>query len=176
MQFGEKIIFPCYILKLFIQVTVVYVSMIVNEAVFHNSYFSFTYECSVSINPPPQGWLLPFDVSCVYSSFRLYEKLKYINLSLLCFALLLILYAIVWCITRHVEALGSKDVAQFAFESGLRPTDYVEKRFWSSPLKPFIKNLFKPNKNDMDFLIMRLFRADPGHGYVFKDIQVFSCK
>ena len=167
IQFDQIIIFHCYIIKLFIQVTVVIASMIVNEAVFQNSYFSFTYECSVSINPPPQGWLLPFDVSCVYSSFRLYEKLKYINLSLLCFALLLILYAIVWCITRHVEALGSKDVAQFAFESGLRPTDYVEKRFWSSPLKPFIKN-------DMDFLIMRLFRADPGHGYVFKDIQVFS--
>ncbi|CAI8039203.1 hypothetical protein GBAR_LOCUS21788 [Geodia barretti] len=161
MQFGEKIIFPCYILKLIMQVTVVFASMIVNEAVFQNSYFSFTYECSVSINPPPQGWLLPFDVSCVYSSFRLYEKLKYINLSLLFFALLLILYAIFWCMTRHVEALGSKDVAQFAFESGLRPTDYVEERFWS---------------NDMDFLIMRLFRADPGHGYVFKDIQVFSYK
>jgi hypothetical protein len=106
-------------------------------------------------------------ISCVYSSFRLYEQLKYINLSLLFFALVLIGYAICWCKTRHVEALGSKDVAQFAFLSGLRPTDYVEERFRSNPFEPNIKN-------DMDFLIMRLFRADPGHGYVFKNIQVFS--
>ena len=167
IQFDEKIIFHFYILKLIIQVAVVIASTIVNEAVFQNSYFSFTYECSVSINPPPQGWLLPFDVSCVYSSFRLYEQLKYINLSLLFFALVLIGYAICWCKTRHVEALGSKDVAQFAFLSGLRPTDYFEERFRSNPFEPNIKN-------DMDFLIMRLFRADPGHGYVFKDIQVFS--
>ena len=36
---------------------------------------------------------------------------------------------------------------------------------WFSPFDPRIKN-------DLDFLIMHLFRADSGHGKVFKDIQV----
>ena len=164
-QFHKTSIFILYIAKLLFQFTIVTASMTVNEVVFQNDYFSFTYQCPVSIDPPPQGWLFPFYVSCLYSSFRLYEKLKYINLSLLFFALVLIGYGVFWCLTRHVEALGSKDVATFAFYSGLRPTDYVEQRFWFSPFDPRIKN-------DLDFLIMHLFRADSGHGKVFKDIQV----
>ena len=92
--------------------------------------------------------------------------MKYINLSLLIIALFLIGYGLFWCLARHVEALGSENVARFAFYSALQPTDYVEERFWSSLFNHHIKN-------DLDFLIMRLFRADLGHGKVFKDIQVY---
>ena len=142
-QFHKKSIFIFYIAKLIFQFTIVTVSMIVSEVVFQNDYFSFAYQCSVSIDPPPQGWVFPFYVSCLYSSFRLYEKLKYINLSLLIIALFKIGYGLFWCLARHVEALGSENVARFAFYSALQPTDYVEERFWSSLFNHHIKGKAK---------------------------------
>ena len=165
-HFDTRYIFIFYVVKLLIQIVVVIASVIINEALFQNKYFNFTFECSVSIDPPPQGWILPFNVSCVYSSFRLFVRLKYVNLILLFLALCILIWGIVWCFIRHVQK--SKDVALFVFCSGLRPSDYPEENFYqcNCSFKPHIK------KKDLDFLILKLFRADSGRGLVFKDIQV----
>ena len=69
------------------------------------------------------------------------------------------------CAKRHVNVLGFKDAALFAFSSCLPPDEYVNEPFYKSPLLPGIRN-------DLDFLVMRLFCADSGYGRIFKDIQV----
>ena len=163
-HFVKSYIFLMYVGKLLSQLCTVIVSMTISEAYFQNEYFSFTFECSVSIDQPPQGRISPIIVSCVYSSFRLFVLLKNLNIFLLSIALISLICGIVWCFIRHSEELGSKDVALFAFSSGLRPSDYPEE---------YIHNPFNPRiRNDLDFLVLKLFRADSSHGFVFKDIQV----
>ena len=161
-------IFVFYVLKLCAQLILVVIAIIINVAVFHEKYFDFSFDCPEILNPPPNGWWLPVRVSCVFSSFRLHKQLRGINIFLLCFAFFIILYGLLWCAKRHINALGFKDAALFAFSSCLRPTEYVDERFFHSRYSPFSPQL----KNDLDFLLMRLFRADSGHGLVFKDIQV----
>lgn len=161
-------IFMFYILKLCAQLVVVTIALIVNGAVFQDRYFNFSFDCPENLNPPPNGWCWSIKVSCVFSSFRLHRQLRGINLFLLCLAFVVIVYGLWWCAKRHVNALGFEDAALFAFSSCLRPNEYVEEKFFHDRYSPFNPRI----KNDLDFLLMRLFRADSGHGLVFKDIQV----
>ena len=163
-------IFFFYVLKLSAQLAVVVIAIIVNVTFFHEEYFNFAFDCPETLNPPPKGWWLPIRVSCVFSSFRLHKQLRAINIFLLCLGFFVILYGLWWCFKRHVNALGFKDAALFAFSSCLRPTEYVEERFFHSRKSPFNPRV----RNDLDFLLLRLFRADSGHGLVFKDIQVLQ--
>ena len=160
-------IFSLYIVKLLIQLLVVLVALIINGAVFQQKYFAFIFDCPEDFDPanPPKGWWLPFDVSCVFSSFRLHLQLQNINYFLLVLALGPIVYRLVWCGKRHVNALGYQEIAKFAFSSCLSSDEYVNEHFFKSLLKPGICN-------DLDFLLLRLFRADAGQGQVFKNIQV----
>ena len=160
-------IFSLYIVKLVVQLVVVLVALIINGAVFQQKYFSFTFDCPEDFDPanPPKGWWLPFEVSCVFSSFRLHLRLQNVNYFLLVLAFGAIVYGLLWCGKRHVNALGYQEVAKFAFTSCLSSDEYVNEHFFKNLLKPGIRN-------DLDFLLLRLFRADAGHGRVFKDIQV----
>ena len=160
-------IFSFYIAKLLVQLLVVLISLTINASVFQQKHFSFSFDCPEELDPtsPPKGWWLPFQVSCVFSSFRLHLRLQNVNYFLLSLALGAILYGLAWCAKRHVNALGFQETALFSFSSCLRPEEYVHEYIFKQPLKPGIRN-------DLDFLLMRLFRADSGHGLVFKDIQV----
>ena len=164
-KFGS--IFSFYIAKLTLQLLVVLISLTINAALFQQMHFEFTFDCPKNFDAasPPKGWWLPFKVSCVFSSFRLHLRLQNVNYLLLLLALGAIFYGLMWCAKRHVNALGFKDAALFAFSSCLLPDDYVNEPFYKSPLSPGIRN-------DLDFLVMRLFRADSGYGRIFKDIQV----
>lgn len=64
--------------------------------------------------------------------------------------------------------------------------DEPEKRHWTKVMKycalwpakhyphPHLKHMLTPRiKNDLDFLVLMLFRADTAHGLIFKSIQVF---
>ena len=163
-------IFSFYIAKLVVQLLVVLISLIINAALFQQNQFEFTFDCPKKFDPalPPKGWWLPFQVSCVFSSFRLHLRLQNVNYILLILAFGAICYGLLWCAKRHVNALGFRETALFAFSSGLRPDEYVNEPFYKSPFSPRISN-------DLDFLLMRLFRADSGYGLVFKDIQVYTC-
>ena len=160
-------IFSFYIAKLLLQLLVVILSILMNAALFQEHYFDFSFDCPYKFDStsPPKGWWLSFQVTCVFSSFRLHLRLQNVNYILLVLALGAIVYGLIWCAKRHVNALGYQETALFAFSSCLRPEEYVHESIWKSPLNPRICN-------DLDFLLMRLFRADSGHGYVFKDIQV----
>ena len=158
-----------YIVKLSIQLFVVVGAIIINAALFQDKYFEFVFECPDNLDPLPKGWWWPeLQVTCVFSSFRLHKQLRLVNFFLLCLAFFVILFGLAWCARRHVNALGYKDIALFAFGSCLRPSEYVEENFLRGLRAPFAPRI----KNDLDFLLMRLFRADSGHGVVFRDIQV----
>ena len=160
-------IFSLYIVKLLVQLLVVLVALIINSTVFQQKHFAFTFDCPEDFDPtnPPKGWWLPFEVSCVFSSFRLHLRLQNVNYFLLVLAFGAIMYGLLWCGKRHINALGYQEVAKFAFSSCLSPEEYVNEFFLKRLLQPGICN-------DLDFLLLRLFRADAGHGRVFKDIQV----
>ena len=162
-------IFPFYKGKIALQLAVAAVSIIVNISVFPRSDFSFIFECPEDFNSgsPPEGWLLPVSVYCVYASFRVFINLQYADYVLLVIAIGTAAYGLFWCFRRHINALGYQEAARFAFASGLKADEYVfaYESFWKSPFSPRIQG-------DLDFLLMRLFRADTGHGQVFRDILV----
>ena len=160
-------IFTFYIAKLVLQLLVVLLSLVINAFVFQTEHFNFSFDCPRQLDPPPKGWWLPFQVTCTFTSFRLHQQLQRVNYFLLSLGFIVIVYGLVWCAKRHVNALGFKEAALFSFSSSLHPDHYVNEPFYKSPLEPGIRN-------DLDFLLMRLFRADSGHGRVFKDIQVFT--
>lgn len=166
-------IFCLYIAKLFVQLFVIAVSISINITVFPESDFAFSFPCPRDYNesaPPPFGWLLPFSVSCSYPSFRVLSKLQIVDYILLLLALGASVFGLLWCFKRHSSSLGYKLVAEFAFTSCLPPEEYVNESIWRKP-----KHFFTPRIScDLDFLVMRLFRADSGHGRVFKDIQVIK--
>ena len=164
-------IFSLYIGKLILQLVLAIIFIVVNSAIFPQSAFAFVFECPENFNSTnlPDGWLLPFPVHCVYTSFRVYEKLLIANYFLLVAAIAVTVYGLFWCFRRHTNALGYKDAALFAFTSCLKANEYVYEPFWSRGFKA----LFSPGiQNDLDFILMRLYRADSGHGQVFKEIQV----
>ena len=163
-QWRIRSIFYLYVGKLFIQLIVIIIAIIINGAVFQEKYFAFSFKCPRNFKAasPPEGWWLPYQVVCVFASFRLHRTIQAVNYLLLALAFITVVYAIVWCFTRHAIALGYKEIALFTFSSCLRPEEYV-----------IPQNIFKPKIcNDLDFLLMRLFQADSGYGNVFKDIQV----
>ena len=150
----------------------------------------------------PDGWPLNVTVPCVYTTLRILEISRIADFILTCLAAILILYGLFWCVIRHTEQLGCQQIAKFAFQSCLKPEvfsfppvirfsgrkylkllqeDYemngcIKYMLWllTHRVHSFsVSNCFTPRiLNDLDFLLMRLFRADASHGKVFKNIQV----
>ena len=163
-------IFTLYISKLGAQLVIILTAIFVNIGVFQRSGFQFTFDCPSNFNASErhiQGWSLPTSLECVYPSFRVVSNIQIVNYLLLICALAITLYGLFWSVKRHSSSLGYKSVARFAFASCLSPNEYLSCSFWKRPFSPRIMN-------DLDFLLMRLFRADSGHGRVFKDIQVYK--
>ena len=121
-------IFSFYIAKLFLQLLVVLTAIVINLTIFQSEHFDFSFYCPKHLNAtsPPNGWWLPFQVTCVFSSFRLHLQLQRVNYFLLSLAFVAISYGLFWCAKRHVNALGFQEAALFAFSSCLRSSEYVE--------------------------------------------------
>lgn len=164
-------LFSLYIGKLLTQLMLIIASIVINATLFPESDFKHTFPCPRNFNEstvPPFGWSLPVAVVCSYPSFRILSKLLIVDYILLIVGFFSALYGLMWCVKRHPSSLGYKRVAEFAFSACLPPDEYVAERVWRNPMKFFTPRIC----NDLDFLVMRLFRADSGHGRVFRDIQV----
>ena len=190
----QKWIFRSYVGKLVLQALVCIGSIIFSGAFFLN--FSFSFECpeDVSLDSLPEHWPVNSSLPCVYTSLRLLSLVRFADYLLLFFAIGLILFGLAWCFIRHTNELGYATIAKFAFQSCLTPQNFVfpkaiswnfggqgrcarqetsQKRKRKCPTCCNLGHLFKPRiRDDLDFLLMRLFRADSSHGRVFKDIQV----
>lgn len=201
LEFGgkRKQIFHWYIFKHVLQLAICIGSVVVSWRLFFN--FSFNFHCPMefSHNQIPQGWPLNLTIPCVYTSLRVLGLVRYADYILIGIALVLVLIGLGWCVIRHTKELGHEEIAKFVFESCLPPQNYVFPKFYkiqtqmnkdmcwhcSFPLSLILSRhkgciwcsshvmLFTPRiQNDLDFLLLRLFRADPSHGRVFKGIQV----
>ena len=138
--------------------------------------------CTINVDCGfPYGWPLAYAVTCVYTPLRLLGVLRYVDIGLVSLAGLVLTYGFIWCFLRHSAELGANKIALFSFTSCLAPQYYVFRSPWKHfpfNMKKFVKNFrgnFSPRvQSDLDFLILKLFRADSGHGQVFKDIQIYK--
>ena len=213
-------IFRLYKLKLCGQLMLSLIVLLFNALYFKTEDFNSTFLCpkdTTAFSTPI--WPLGNQVTCVYNSLTLLLFLRNTALGLVSASVLVILFGLVWCFSRHTTELGAKDIAAFCDLSCLPPEEYPypslrkvlkkiiscgkEERllgyhrrnsqretddaaeeseggtikcspcfmgFWNG-----IKDAFFPRiSNDLDFLLMRLFYADSGHGQVFKDIQIYK--
>ena len=145
-------------------------------------------------------WPLDQQLRCVYNSFRLLNFLHSTVYGLLSLMIVVLVIGLIWSgLSRHANELGAEAVADFCFHSCLDPEAFSFSS-WKTILKELIMcsgtkkwncklfctkflnhfsawldtfECFNPRiKNDLDFLLMRLFKADSGHGQVFRDIQI----
>ena len=150
----------------------------------------------------PDEWPLNITVPCVYTTLRILGVVRYADFALTGGATILALYGIIWCFIRHKD-LGYREAAEFAFQSGLKPETYAPppifhlkgNRFYGILRENYemkwvkgiiwlftrqkvllrLKHCWAPRiKNNLDLLVLLLFKADAGRGKVFKDIQVCS--
>ena len=150
----------------------------------------------------PDEWPLNTTVPCVYTSLRILSIVRIADFILTGLAMAMIMYGLAWCVVRHTEQLGYKRVAKFTFQSGLKPDLFVFPPIFQLKSRKhygLIMSDFKTNSclwclmwlccrrrlkvrlgnsvspaisNDLDFLLLQLFRADTSHGRVFRKIQV----
>lgn len=171
---NQRRIFIYYILKLVFQLSIALISVALSESVFLD--FSTSFSCPHA--EIPTDWPLDSNLTCVFSSLRILSVIRYGDYALIAIGVSANIYGLLWCVSRHVTELGYRDVAKFAFTSGLSPESFVP----SSPLKCLHRSciervgaIFSPGiRNDLDFILMRLFRADAGIGQAFKDIQIHN--
>ena len=171
--------------------------------------------CSENISGNiPQGWPLDINVPCIYISHRIFDHVRFADLSLSIIASVLLIIGLFWCFVRHGNQLGYEDVAKFSFHSCLnehfhsfpslftwlkhkhyRTSDQDtsqqtegSRRNANTSNNPsegscckkvrqkytYVKYYLRTPriKNDLDFLVMMLFRSDTTHGKMFKSIQV----
>ena len=196
-------IFWTYIGKLLVQLSVCIIS--IGFSAGYLTDFSFSFDCPSSLVENeiiPHGWPLNVTVPCVYASLRSLYIIRYVDFILTALAGALIMFGLIWCVSRHNEQLGYRQVALFVFQSFLSPESFdfppiiryrgeehlklLQKQFDINPIWKYfmwfvthkihsfnLSRLFDPGiRNDLDFLLLLLFRADASHGKVFKNIQV----
>lgn len=180
--FGKRNIFGFYIAKLCVQWVTSFTAFMLAISYFtdfHGTYFCPLYKSHLY----SQEWPFGERAVCVFTALRLLWGIRIVYILLLLSVISCFTWALLWCWCTHTSELGSSQIAQFAFSSGIQPHFYV-------PKVPRFCHLFGPNiiryvtallwfsrpgltiHSDLDFMIMKLFRADRGLGYVMKDVQV----
>ena len=170
----DRNIYSYYIAMLLVQLLIATSTVAVSEVIFID--FSTSFECP-PIMPFPDDWPLDISVLCTFQTLRFTLVLRYLDYGLIGTAVLATLYGFLWCLSRHKAQLGSKQIALFAFTTGLSPDSYIFPNLFTSRQRSFadrLSTLFVPNfRSDLDFLIARLFKSDAGLAAVFKNVQIY---
>ena len=166
-EFSTKGIFYGYVAKLSLQLALVVIAIFVTLAVFDD--FAVIFQCSQQPgalyreNDLPLLDTGPITFVCLYASLKLMSILRYVDITLLCIVMVVLLFGIGWCFCGHPNELGAKQLAHYMFYLCLP----------ASQVKFIFDGLFSPRiKDDLDFLLMQLYQADAGYGLVFKELQV----
>ena len=127
---------------------------------------------------------LSHQVTCVFTSMRLFSAIRVADLILLTLLMLSFIWSLIWCGSTHPTELGTSKVASFCFQSSMSPGYYIPSFPFSCCSDPF-KRAFRtaftsipfcgsgPHiRNNLDFLVLKLFRTDSGLGFVFREMQV----
>ena len=155
--------FRVYYAKLLLQLIISLLTLFMGVWYFDD--FSPNFTCPD--NSSRSLWPLDMaNVTCVYTSLRFLSVVRIVDMVFVGFTIPFILYGIGWCFTAHTRELGYARIADFVANSCFLSEHLNPMPLFSS----FISCL--RISNDLDFLLMRLFRMDTGHGQVFREIQI----
>ena len=183
--FQRNFMFRAYCGKLLLQLLLSLASFVL--AIFYFTDFDETFPCPQnSKDTTNRNWPLPNEqVLCVFTALRLLAWIRIADIVLLALALVGLFWALIWAYSTHPTELGYKYVAAFSFQSGLVSRYYVSRlpvprccKAFCVYFHKFFTTLpwFTPSgfriSNDLDFMIMKLFRTDGGLGYVLKQVQI----
>ena len=158
------LLFGGYILKLVIQALTCVGSILFSAVYFHN--FPEVFPCPKNLDVNSYGWHLNTTVTCVYPSIHFMSLLQYGDFILMSLILSVLIYAFVWVIQCHPKELGQSKIAEMCSQSCLRPSDYTY------TFMKYLTPRYDSIKNDMDFLLMMLFRASSGKGATLKEMLI----
>ena len=158
------LLFSGYILKIVIQALTCVGSIIFSAVYFHN--FPEVFPCPKNDDINSYGWHLNTTVTCVYPSIHFMALLRYGDFILMGLILAVLIYAFVWVIQCHPKELGQSKIAEMCSQSCLRPSDYTY------TFMKYLMPRYDSIKNDMDFLLMMLFRASSGKGATLKEMLI----
>ena len=149
----------------------------------------YTFECPPSFtnSTRPRHWPLQTTVDCAYNSPLTSPITQWVDTVIF---VLVIIFIVTGCFFVSFQHPRGENVAQFVFESPFLPEHYVSLTQYFHSLcgcsKPKGKGCCKKLRhccicppcwtsrirNDLDFLIMILFRSNTGQGRLFRDIQI----
>ena len=170
MQFnGRHTVYWTYIIKLVFQLFISIASIVIGALLFTD--FSPSCKCPDSIsNSVPHDWPLNTSVTCVYTGIRVLRVVRTFNFILNGGALLLLLFAIAWCLFPHAILEGKH--IDFATESTL-PLEMFELPTypWSFGLIPkWGYTSTQLIRDDLRFLTLWLYQDDYIAGDVFNKL------
>ena len=160
---GKKI-FRVYYFKLLLQLGIAVFTLLVGALYFDD--FSPSFICPSNSSSRLFWPLDTTNVTCVYTSLRFLSVIQVVDLIFVGLTIPILLYGLGWCFIRHNGELGYAKFARFVADSCFLAKHYTPKSFHFG-----FHSQFRIS-NDLDFLLMQLFRTDTGHGEVFREIQI----
>jgi hypothetical protein len=103
-----------------------------------------------------------FNVTCVVPALRSHFAVWITNFILLGGNAICLCFAVVWWVIPHA-VLNWKEASMFSMQSGIEPHHYSKRCSFSYTMK-----------TDLDFLLLRLYGQDEGHGTVMREILIIS--
>ena len=183
--FGDRsLLFKTYIMKLSFQWIISAIGFLLTICLF--SDFTEVLSCPQDESDlSSHEW--PFDsrALCVFASMRLLWGNRIAYIFLLNLVILNLTWGLGWCWLPHLRELGSKNISQFAFSSGIQSQYYVPKMSVPRCCHIFRNSFNRCNSifpvfsragltisSDLDFMIIKLFQTDRGLGSLMKNVQV----
>jgi hypothetical protein len=167
---SSKAIHRVYFLKILLQLILALFSAAIAGGVFYEmdrpDIFDTVFSCEH--NGPYTNFLevedYVFNVTCVVLALRSHRAVWITNFILLGLIAVSMLVAILWWLWPHVSILNWNEAAVFSLESGIEPHHYRSKLCTCS----FEYQI----RTDLDFLLLRLYSQDEGHGKVLRELLI----
>ena len=158
----RRLIFA-YKLKLALQLILAMATVVIIVAVFDKFPQALKCPADTAAVALQQDTARPLRFSVCSARFPLFGFLRTVAMALVSLCGVMLLYGSVWCFLGHPTELGSKQAAIFTFASCLEP----EHTFHSLYLQ------LRPNiEDDLDYVIMQLFRSDSVRGHALRHLLV----
>ena len=123
---SNTLIFRLYKLKLFGQLVISVIFLLINALYFKEKDFEETFDCPKDTKIlNTSAWPLLEEVTCVYNSLKLLSFLHNTAFGLISAAIVVIIVGLGWCVLRHPTELGAKEIASFCNISCLSPEEFV---------------------------------------------------
>ena len=158
-----------YRIKLFLQFGIALIIEIISISVPLSTISIDTFDCTLSGNA--MLTIGTSTIKCILVTSRLFVLIWACDVTLIMLTVFLLLWGIIWSLFRHPSQLGHKDVASFSFNSGILARYALPKPLFTSQGQSIdLKSrFFHPRiQNDLDFMLIFLFKANDGIGNVFK--------